>query len=165
MKRTVLCLGIAGIVAWSAGISAQTRAVKKLQLEQFFDMETASNPRISPDGKQIIYTRGWVDKVNDRRSSALWIMNADDRGTVSPTDPARSGRPMARASPRATASQRSQICALDGRRRCGDANHPSRAKPVEHRLVARRQVDRLHHARAQARVVADSMPARPEGAK
>ena len=77
MKRTVLCLGIAGIVAWSVGVSGQARAVKKLQLEQFFDMETVSNPRISPDGKQIIYTRGWVDKVNDRRSSALWIMNAD----------------------------------------------------------------------------------------
>ena len=77
MKRTVLCLGVAGIVAWSVGVSAQARAVKKLQLEQFFDMETVSNPRISPDGKQIIYTRGWVDKVNDRRSSALWIMNAD----------------------------------------------------------------------------------------
>jgi dipeptidyl aminopeptidase/acylaminoacyl peptidase len=77
MKRTVLCLGIAGLVAWSVGASAQARAVKKLQLEQFFDMETVSNPRISPDGKQIIYTRGWVDKVNDRRSSALWIMNAD----------------------------------------------------------------------------------------
>ena len=77
MKRTVLCLGIAGIVAWSVGVSAQARAVKKLQLEQFFDMETVSNPRISPDGKQIVYTRGWVDRVNDRRSSALWIMNAD----------------------------------------------------------------------------------------
>ena len=77
MKRVLLCLGTAGIVAWSVGLSAQARAVKKLQLEQFFDMETVSNPRISPDGKQIVYTRGWVDKVNDRRSSALWIMNAD----------------------------------------------------------------------------------------
>ena len=40
-------------------------------------METATGPQISPDGKQIVYTRGWTDKVNDRRRSSLWIMNAD----------------------------------------------------------------------------------------
>ena len=36
-----------------------------------------SDPQISPDGAQIIYTRGWVDKQNDRRETSLWIMNAD----------------------------------------------------------------------------------------
>ena len=40
-------------------------------------METVSDPQLSPDGSKIIYTRGWVDKMNDRRESALWIMNAD----------------------------------------------------------------------------------------
>jgi len=84
MKRTLLCLAAAGVMAWSVDIGAQSRPagapagqMKKLQLEQFFDMETVSNPRISPDGRQIVYTRGWVDRVNDRRSSGLWIMNAD----------------------------------------------------------------------------------------
>ena len=34
--------------------------------------------RCSLDGEsQIIYTRGWIDKMNDQRESALWIMNAD----------------------------------------------------------------------------------------
>ena len=41
------------------------------------DMESVSNPRISPDGSKIVYTRGWVDKVNDRRESSLYMMNAD----------------------------------------------------------------------------------------
>ena len=40
-------------------------------------METVSDPQLSPDGRQIIYTRGWIDKMNDKRESALWIMNAD----------------------------------------------------------------------------------------
>ncbi len=40
-------------------------------------METVSDPQLSPDGTQIVYTRGWVDKMNDKRESALWIMNAD----------------------------------------------------------------------------------------
>jgi Tol biopolymer transport system component len=36
-----------------------------------------SDPQLSPDSAQIIYTRGWIDKINDKRESSLWIMNAD----------------------------------------------------------------------------------------
>ena len=77
MRRTTIGLGVVGLLVLSTGAFAQTRDRGKLQLDQFFDIESVSNPRISPDGTQIVYTRGWVDKVNDRRSSALWIMNAD----------------------------------------------------------------------------------------
>lgn len=77
MRRLSMCLAACALVAWSAGVGAQSRSVSKLQLEQFFDIETVSNPKISPDGRQIVYTRGWVDRVNDRRGSGLWVMNAD----------------------------------------------------------------------------------------
>ena len=77
MRRTTIGLGVVGLLILSTGAFAQTRDRGKLQLDQFFDIESVSNPRISPDGTQIVYTRGWVDRVNDRRSSALWIMNAD----------------------------------------------------------------------------------------
>jgi dipeptidyl aminopeptidase/acylaminoacyl peptidase len=40
-------------------------------------MESVSDPQIAPDGSQIIYARRWVNKLNDRRESALWNMNAD----------------------------------------------------------------------------------------
>lgn len=60
-----------------AAQSVTTAAVRPLALEQYLDMESVSNPQISPDGSQIVYTRGWIDKVNDRRESSLWIMNAD----------------------------------------------------------------------------------------
>lgn len=56
---------------------AQQTGIKKLTLEMYLDMETVADPQISPDGTQIVYTRGWIDKVNDRRESAIWIMNAD----------------------------------------------------------------------------------------
>lgn len=52
-------------------------STNRLTLETYLEMETVADPQISPDGSQIIYTRGWIDKVNDRRESALWIMNAD----------------------------------------------------------------------------------------
>jgi dipeptidyl aminopeptidase/acylaminoacyl peptidase len=59
------------------GAIAQNIAKNKLQLEQFFDVVSVADPKISPDGKEIIYTRGWVDKVNDNRKNELFIMDAD----------------------------------------------------------------------------------------
>ena len=50
---------------------------ERLSLENYLDMESVANPQISPDGSRIIYTRQWVDKVNDRSQSSLWIMNTD----------------------------------------------------------------------------------------
>lgn len=49
----------------------------KLTLDLYLEMESVSEPRISPDGGQIVYTRQWIDKLNDQRKSAIWIMNAD----------------------------------------------------------------------------------------
>src|SRR5215470_3842794 len=49
----------------------------KLTLDLYLDWETVAAPQISPDGNQIIYTRRWTDKVNDRFESDVWIMNAD----------------------------------------------------------------------------------------
>ncbi len=68
-----LALGFAAPV----GATAQDPNVQRLSLETYLDMESASNPQISPDGAAIVYTRGWIDKLNDRRKSSLWIMNAD----------------------------------------------------------------------------------------
>ena len=48
--------------------------ISKISLEQYFDLEDVQDPQLSPDGKQIIYTRRWVDKLNDRWESSLWIM-------------------------------------------------------------------------------------------
>ena len=49
----------------------------RLTTDLYLEWERVSDPRISPDGTQIIYTRQWVDKMHDRWESALWIMNAD----------------------------------------------------------------------------------------
>ena len=57
--------------------AAQNEPDGTLKLETYLDWEWVANPQISPDGSQIIFTRSWVDKVNDRRSSSIWIMNAD----------------------------------------------------------------------------------------
>lgn len=62
-------------VDWSIGAE---KDYKLLNEETYMEMETVGSPNISPDGRLIIFTRGWVDKMNDRRASNLWI--ADSKG-------------------------------------------------------------------------------------
>ena len=59
------------------GSAPDAAPADRLTLDLYMELETVSDPQLSPDGAQIIYTRGWIDKMNDRRESALWIMNAD----------------------------------------------------------------------------------------
>lgn len=47
-----------------------------------FELEWAADPQISPDGSQIVYRRRGMDKMTDRRTSQLWLMNADGSGHV-----------------------------------------------------------------------------------
>ncbi len=68
---------VALLIALALIVGAQAQDSKKLTLDLFLDWEYALNPQISPDGSQIIYTRRWTDKVNDKYENDVWIMNAD----------------------------------------------------------------------------------------
>src|SRR5258706_9917048 len=48
-----------------------------LDKETFLEMESLSSPTISPDGKQIVFTRAWVEKTRDLYRSNLWIIDVD----------------------------------------------------------------------------------------
>lgn len=65
-------------VALLAPVHVEAQAdIQTIDLEMYLELESVSNPQISPDGTRIVYTRGWVDKMNDSRESSVWIMNAD----------------------------------------------------------------------------------------
>ncbi len=49
----------------------------RLGVTHYLDWEFVGDPELSPDGRQVVYTREWIDKVNDRHASQIWIMNAD----------------------------------------------------------------------------------------
>jgi dipeptidyl aminopeptidase/acylaminoacyl peptidase len=61
----------------AAALNAQASRPDRLTLDLYLEWEGVADPQVSPDGRQIIYTRRWVDKMNDRWASSLWIMNAD----------------------------------------------------------------------------------------
>jgi len=42
-----------------------------------FSLEWASDPRVSPDGKTIAYTRNGYDTMRDRSTSRIWLIDAD----------------------------------------------------------------------------------------
>ncbi len=73
--RSALCGFL--LFATAAPAMAQARAQSKLSLDQYLDWEDVQNPQLSPDGTQIIYTRRWIDKMNDKWETSLWLMNAD----------------------------------------------------------------------------------------
>jgi dipeptidyl aminopeptidase/acylaminoacyl peptidase len=52
-------------------------ALRALDLEMYWSLQSVADPQVSPDGRQVVYTRGWIDRRSDRRRSEVWIMNAD----------------------------------------------------------------------------------------
>lgn len=50
-----------------------------LDKETFFEMESVSHPAISPDGRHVVFTRTWVDKMKDEYASNLWIVDIEGR--------------------------------------------------------------------------------------
>ena len=75
MRRILVAFALASLPAVIAAQNAVSN--DRLNLDLYWEYETVSDPQLSPDGAQILYTRGWLDKINDKRESSLWIMSAD----------------------------------------------------------------------------------------
>ncbi len=73
MKKLLFWLFVFGFAIQLPGQLAKER----LSLDYYGDYETASNPRLSPDGKQVLYSRTWINLKDDRRETDLWIVNID----------------------------------------------------------------------------------------
>jgi len=75
MRRLVTVVALAVLVT---PLAAQEKPSDTLlTVNHYLDWEQVADPQLSPDGSQIVYTRRWVNKLEDRWESALWIMNAD----------------------------------------------------------------------------------------
>lgn len=52
----------------------------RLSLSRYLEMEGVGDVRLSPDARRVVYRRSWVDPMNDRRESGLYVVNADGSG-------------------------------------------------------------------------------------
>ncbi len=74
--RTAMCW-LALICSTGVVHAAPAEAARKFTVDRYLDLQEASNPQVSPDGTQVVYTRTMVDKMADRPQSAIWLVSAD----------------------------------------------------------------------------------------
>ncbi|HEY3177116.1 MAG TPA: S9 family peptidase [Candidatus Polarisedimenticolia bacterium] len=58
-------------------LAGEPAPAQKLEVANYLDWEQVSDPQLSPDGSRVVYTRQWVDRMEDKWASALWIVNVD----------------------------------------------------------------------------------------
>jgi dipeptidyl aminopeptidase/acylaminoacyl peptidase len=81
LRSTAVLFAFAFVAALAPTLTRSARAQSsqkdRLGVDLFMDWELVASPQVSPDGKQIVYTRRWADKVNDKYEDEVWIMDAD----------------------------------------------------------------------------------------
>src|SRR5262244_3547953 len=65
------------IIAFSCSLATQAQTTTRLTPMDVFNLEYASDPQLSLDGKRILYVRQFADIMSDRNLSNIWITNAD----------------------------------------------------------------------------------------
>ena len=73
-------LGFLGFLAFSGAVPTFAQDRDVFEAEDVFELEYAGDPRISPDGSEIVYVRSFMDIMTDRPRQNLWIVNADGSG-------------------------------------------------------------------------------------
>ena len=82
MKSMIVWMAVALCLigaAVAAEVANGPQAHRLLTVETFFDMESVGSPNISPDGKNILFTRTWADRMNDQQVSNLWLADVEGK--------------------------------------------------------------------------------------
>src|SRR5690242_13162049 len=74
---TAICPLAAILILGSAPPLRAQDASHKLTAMDEFQIQTPTDPQISPDSKKIVYVRRFADAATDKRYSNLWIINTD----------------------------------------------------------------------------------------
>jgi len=65
------------LVAALSGAAPDAQQMRLFDKATFYDMESVSSPRISPDGTTVLFSRGYVDMRSDQSRSNLWVIGID----------------------------------------------------------------------------------------
>jgi dipeptidyl aminopeptidase/acylaminoacyl peptidase len=69
------CLGVCFLLSLSPTWCAA--AGRALQLDDYYRVETAGTPAISPDGRWVVFARNTIVEADNQRHSELWLSPAD----------------------------------------------------------------------------------------
>ncbi|UCC25605.1 MAG: S9 family peptidase [Gemmatimonadales bacterium] len=61
----------------ATGIGAQGDDDRHFRPMDVFGLEWATDPQVSPDGRQVVYVRNFFDVMTDRRRTNLWLVSTD----------------------------------------------------------------------------------------
>jgi len=70
-------LYLAGLVLFLGLITLNAQDKPPFTSMDVFDLEWVNDPQISPDGDWVVYGRGAMDIMTDRRTSQLWLVKTD----------------------------------------------------------------------------------------
>ena len=85
MRRVAFWSVVASVIVSLAATSiGQEKKEDKSQVKSdrltagdVFNIQSAVDPQISPDGRRVVYVRQFADIMNDKRESNLWVINVD----------------------------------------------------------------------------------------
>ncbi len=75
IKLTLLAFLLLGANPGSQASAQDAAALRNLQVDDYFALQSVGSPHISPDGGWVAYTIGTKDLENDRSESRLWIVS------------------------------------------------------------------------------------------
>jgi dipeptidyl aminopeptidase/acylaminoacyl peptidase len=67
-------LGLLALLSVTAGLC---KAGRPIQLEDYYRVESAATPAISPDGRWVVFARSTIVEAENQRHTELWIAPAD----------------------------------------------------------------------------------------
>ncbi|KCZ52781.1 alpha/beta hydrolase family protein [Hyphomonas pacifica] len=77
-KHFLVLAGLTAAFAMGAALAKEDDAPsKRFTAERIFDMEYATGPQVSPDGRTIVYVRHSMDKMTDRDTGHLWTIDLE----------------------------------------------------------------------------------------
>ncbi len=65
------------ILFFSLAFGAPLQAADRFEARDVFDLEFVSDPQVSPGGNKVVFVRNFMDIMNDRARSNLWIIDYD----------------------------------------------------------------------------------------
>jgi acylaminoacyl-peptidase len=78
VRHAVGIVVASALAVWSARAGAGAAPSRPpLEPMDIFRLELATDPRISPDGSEVVYVRRWSDLESDRRCANLWLIDIE----------------------------------------------------------------------------------------